>query len=142
MVRDVLLRLAERVRLLKAAPQQFDPQEPPVPGVHWAATDVEPDQIEEVVDRAAFDGQGAVHIGLTEHQPWIEGKSGMQGAIVKPDRHRRAARCVAVAARLALGVDDGQFTALDDGSEELRKQHFCPQPSVGSTSHLQPRFPG
>jgi hypothetical protein len=95
-------------------------------GVQLAA-DVEPDQIEEVVDRAAFDGQGPVHVALADGEPWIEGKSDVQGAIVKPDRHPRAARCVAVTARLALGVNDGQFASFEDGSEELRKQHSCPQ---------------
>lgn len=125
---DMLLRLAERIGLLKAAPQYRHSVDPAVPAIDLPVAKIEANEIQKVVDRAAFNSQGSIHVDLTERQTRIERKPPVQAAIVQPDRHTGTAFRIAIAPCSTGPVDDGQFAAPDDGAEKLRQQHFYPPP--------------
>ncbi len=100
--------------------------DPELPGIDPPVAEIEPHEVEKIIDRTALDGQAPVDIGLTDRQPRIEGKPPVQAAIVQPDRHPGAAPGIAIAACPAVAIDDGQLATLDDGAEKLRQQHSIP----------------
>lgn len=123
---DALLRRAERIGLLDAAPQHRRMGDSELPSIDPPITEIEPHKVEKIIDRTTLDGQAPIDIGLTDRQPRIEGKPPTQAAIVQPDRHPGAAPGIAIAACPAVAIDDGQLATLDDGAEKLRQQHPSP----------------
>src|SRR5579883_2956937 len=87
------------------------------------AAHIEPEEIEQVVDRAALDRERAVHEGLAEGQPRIEEEFALDRSIVKSHGNNGAGRARKDMER-ATCVDQAQCAVANQMMKEMREEHL------------------
>ena len=127
-VRHVLLRLADRVRLLEALEAARDAAQHLLQGLVAERKPVQREQREEVAQRRILEAHAPVHVGLAGRKLWIEEQLAVERGVGEPHgdlRARRAGEDVG----LALRIDDLERADAHEGFEHVRqgKHGLLPQ---------------
>src|SRR5215469_14816642 len=88
---------------------------------------IDAEEIEQVIDASALDGQPSIHEGLAELQPAIEEKLASNRGVVKAKRDG-APGVARKDMLLALRVADAQRPATHDMAQQGREQHWANPP--------------
>ena len=106
MVSNVPSGLFHRIAASRPAPKMSQSGHPAVQVVHVFGAGVQAEEVQEFVNRAALQGQAAIHIGLAHIEPGIDCECVGQGAIVKPNGDGRPGGGISEPGGPAGGVDD------------------------------------
>src|SRR5262249_35603023 len=110
MVRDVALRLADRIVLLEEAQPALHPVRPAQHRRRLEGRDVASQQVEQILGVAAvFDPQLALRISFAQCHPRPQGEPNSRPPAVNPDGHRRTWTDAPNAMGPTGLVDDGQL---------------------------------
>ena len=139
-VGDVVPGPGRSVGLQEAPLRHSKPFLPAVEPASGSVAKVAGQDLEQVVDAAALDGQGSIHEGLAQAEPWIEKQAAVQSPIVEAHRDLRSGAWIAEAMHLAPGVAERQLARLDESTEESCEQQG-PSPFLTFASAPRPGWP-
>src|SRR6266446_815342 len=123
MVRHVGARTMNGVVLLESAQELAEPGIDCTEGMARGALHVPGDEIKKSVDRAALDGEGAVHIGFAGIEARVEEQFAVERPIMKANGDlgsRRTGKHMLP----TIGIDDAQRADGDEVAEKMRQQHW------------------
>ena len=119
-VRHVLLRLADGVRLLEALEHQRHAPQHLLHRVGAKGKPVDGEQGEEVPQRRVLEAEPAVHIGLARMQLGIEEQLAVERAVGEPHGDARAARRAGEHVGAAVRVDDFERARTHERFQHVR----------------------
>ena len=120
-VRDVLLRLADRIGLLEALQPQRHLAQHLLHRVRGERQAVDGKQRQEIPERRVLEAQAAVHVGFAGVELGIEEQLAIERAVGDPHRHVGAAGLAREDVRLPIRVDHLQGAGAHERLEHMRQ---------------------
>ncbi len=136
-MRHMILRASDGVRLLQRPQGARDPPEHRLQGIGPQRPAIEVEQLQEVVQRAIVERQRAIHVGFAEAQVRVEEQFPRQRGVMQPHGHDRSGRAPEGLTPIPV-VIDVQGAGLNEPPEHVREWKHANSPNGPGAKRGEP----